>query len=155
MPWPGWGRVYLPWMVDSNGQTENITSRIVLSTRSVTNHAYLSWVIKMFMMINILDVFYPHGGFLRKFETHLLCSYFYPQGNRDNRVTDVHDLGLQLPMMEYHNQTWTWLDFLMNVKKDCKRVLISQVFHSRNLETQTHLSTCDKLCEKNFDPVSS
>ena len=32
-----------------------------------------------------------------------------------------------VPTLEYHNQTWTYLDLLMAMKADCKKVLISQV----------------------------
>ena len=55
---------------------------------------------------------------------------FCSQGNKDKNIEDVNDVGLILPTFEYHNQTWTWLDFLMALKKDHKRVLISQVSHN-------------------------
>ena len=49
------------------------------------------------------------------------------QGEKDKNIEDAYDLSLLLPTLEYHNETWTWLDFLLAVKKDSKRILIQQV----------------------------
>ena len=49
------------------------------------------------------------------------------KGEKEKNIEDVHDFMLLFPMFEYHNVTWTWLDFLLAVRNDTKRVLISQV----------------------------
>ena len=49
------------------------------------------------------------------------------QGSKEKNIEDLYDLSLLLPTLEYHNETWTWLDFLLAVKKDSKRILIQQV----------------------------
>ena len=54
-------------------------------------------------------------------------SAFFLQGLKDKNVTDVQNFGFVVPTLEYHNQTWTYLDVLLAMKNDCKRVLISQV----------------------------
>lgn len=46
---------------------------------------------------------------------------------------DWKDLNLVLPCLEYHNNTWTWLDFAMAVKRDSRKALVAQV------ETFPHL----------------
>ncbi|CAH1800960.1 unnamed protein product [Owenia fusiformis] len=48
------------------------------------------------------------------------------KGEKGKNIEDVHDFTLMLPTLEYHNQTWTWLDLLMALKNDNKRVLIAQ-----------------------------
>lgn len=40
---------------------------------------------------------------------------------------DWKDLNLVLPCLEYHNNTWTWLDFAMAVKRDSRKALVAQV----------------------------
>lgn len=40
---------------------------------------------------------------------------------------DWGDLNLVLPCLEYHNNTWTWLDFAMAVKRDSRKALVAQV----------------------------
>ena len=49
------------------------------------------------------------------------------QGSKDKNLIDVQNIQLQLPTLQYHNETWTWFDFLMAVKKDSRKVLIGQV----------------------------
>ena len=43
-------------------------------------------------------------------------------------MTDVHEFDVIIPMLEYHSMTWTWHDFAMAVKRDCKKQLVSQVY---------------------------
>ena len=70
------------------------------------------------------------------------------QGEKEkNLVADVHDFLFLLPTLEYHNQTWTWLDLLMTMKNDSKRVLLSQVHchsgsssHSYTVPSGPHLT---------------
>lgn len=48
------------------------------------------------------------------------------QGEKNS--VDWGDLNLVLPCLEYHNNTWTWLDFAMAVKRDSRKALVAQVF---------------------------
>lgn len=48
-----------------------------------------------------------------------------PQGEKSS--VDWKDLNLVLPCLEYHNNTWTWLDFAMAVKRDSRKALVAQV----------------------------
>ncbi|OTF79151.1 hypothetical protein BLA29_003594, partial [Euroglyphus maynei] len=48
------------------------------------------------------------------------------KGNKNKNLSDLHDVYLLIPTIEYHNRTWTWLDLLMALKNDSKRVLFSQ-----------------------------
>lgn len=45
----------------------------------------------------------------------------------DKNSVDWGDLNLVLPCLEYHNNTWTWLDFAMAVKRDSRKALVAQV----------------------------
>lgn len=47
------------------------------------------------------------------------------QGEKSS--VDWKDLNLVLPCLEYHNNTWTWLDFAMAVKRDSRKALVAQV----------------------------
>uniref|UniRef100_A0ACB8ECM7 Uncharacterized protein n=1 Tax=Sphaerodactylus townsendi TaxID=933632 RepID=A0ACB8ECM7_9SAUR len=44
---------------------------------------------------------------------------------------DWGDLNLVLPFLEYHNNTWTWLDFAMAVKRDSRKALVAQVIKEK------------------------
>lgn len=55
------------------------------------------------------------------------------KGKKEKNLEDVHDLSLVLSTIEYHNRTWTWLDLLMALKNDAKKILLSQVILNRNL----------------------
>ena len=57
-------------------------------------------------------------------QVSLLVSY---KGEREKNLEDVRDVHVTLPMLEYHSVTWTWHDFAMALKRDCKRQLIQQV----------------------------
>ncbi|XP_076059759.1 bridge-like lipid transfer protein family member hobbit isoform X2 [Oratosquilla oratoria] len=46
-------------------------------------------------------------------------------------IEDVSNFRLVVPTLEYHNVTWTWLDFLMAMKQDSKTALLSQVFKQK------------------------
>jgi hypothetical protein len=50
---------------------------------------------------------------------------FLLQGEKNS--VDWGDLNLVLPCLEYHNNTWTWLDFAMAVKRDSRKALVAQV----------------------------
>lgn len=42
-------------------------------------------------------------------------------------MEDITNVGLTVPNLEYHNVTWTWLDLLLAMKNDSRKVLLSQV----------------------------
>lgn len=48
------------------------------------------------------------------------------KGRKEKNIANLNNVSLNLPTIEYHNHTWTWLDLLMALKSDTKRVLISQ-----------------------------
>ena len=49
------------------------------------------------------------------------------KGEKEKNLEDVHNFLLTVPTLEYHNVTWTWLDLLLAMKNDTRRVLLSQV----------------------------
>lgn len=49
------------------------------------------------------------------------------KGKKEKNLEDVTMVRLVIPTLEYHNVTWTWLDFLMAIKQDSKSALLSQV----------------------------
>ncbi|XP_077422133.1 bridge-like lipid transfer protein family member 2 isoform X2 [Vanacampus margaritifer] len=44
---------------------------------------------------------------------------------------DWKDFNLVLPCLEYHNNTWTWLDFAMAVKRDSRKALVAQMIKEK------------------------
>ena len=55
------------------------------------------------------------------------------KGEKEKNIVDVHDFKLALPTLEYHSRTWTWLDLLLAMKKDCISCLVSQVKRLENI----------------------
>ncbi|XP_078600068.1 bridge-like lipid transfer protein family member 2 isoform X1 [Branchiostoma floridae x Branchiostoma japonicum] len=53
------------------------------------------------------------------------------KGQKDKNIEDVHNFTLLVPMLEYHNLTLTWLDFLMILKKEYKNALLSQAIKEK------------------------
>ncbi|KAJ7309074.1 hypothetical protein JRQ81_008371 [Phrynocephalus forsythii] len=49
----------------------------------------------------------------------------------EKNSVDWGDLNLVLPCLEYHNNTWTWLDFAMAVKRDSRKALVAQVIKEK------------------------
>ncbi|XP_053313051.1 bridge-like lipid transfer protein family member 2 [Spea bombifrons] len=49
----------------------------------------------------------------------------------EKNSVDWGDLNLVLPCLEYHNNTWTWLDFAMAVKRDSRMALVAQVIKEK------------------------
>ncbi|GFS83721.1 protein KIAA0100 [Nephila pilipes] len=58
------------------------------------------------------------------------------KGKKEKNIEDVHDLSLVLSTIEYHNRTWTWLDLLMALKNDAKKILLSQAIKQRLLKSR-------------------
>ncbi|MPC84443.1 Protein KIAA0100 [Portunus trituberculatus] len=52
------------------------------------------------------------------------------KGKKEKNLEDVTMVRLVIPTLEYHNVTWTWLDFLMAIKQDSKTALVSQVLNA-------------------------
>ncbi|XP_071945413.1 bridge-like lipid transfer protein family member 2 [Antedon mediterranea] len=53
------------------------------------------------------------------------------KGGKEKNIEDVHNLNILLPTQEYHNQTWTWLDLLMALKREYKQALLSQAIKEK------------------------
>ncbi|XP_067136363.1 protein hobbit [Centruroides vittatus] len=56
------------------------------------------------------------------------------KGEKEKNIEDLHECGLVLPTLEYHDCTWTWLDLLMEMKNATKRVLVSQAIKQKLLK---------------------
>jgi hypothetical protein len=56
------------------------------------------------------------------------------KGNKEKNLEDITDFHLLVPTLEYHNVTWTWLDLLLAMKNDSRKVLLSQVMFFRIIE---------------------
>jgi hypothetical protein len=53
------------------------------------------------------------------------------KGSKEKNIEDIRDFSLTIPTLEYHNVTWTWLDLLLAMKSDSRRVILSQVINYR------------------------
>ncbi|KAK8395934.1 hypothetical protein O3P69_005808 [Scylla paramamosain] len=53
------------------------------------------------------------------------------KGKKEKNLEDVTMVRLVIPTLEYHNVTWTWLDFLMAIKQDSKTALLSQAIRHK------------------------
>ncbi|XP_053684386.1 protein hobbit [Sabethes cyaneus] len=53
------------------------------------------------------------------------------KGNKEKNIEDITDLSLLIPTLEYHNVTWTWLDLLLAMKSDSRKVLLSQAIKQK------------------------
>ncbi|KAG8178260.1 hypothetical protein JTE90_018807, partial [Oedothorax gibbosus] len=58
------------------------------------------------------------------------------KGRKEKNIEDVHELSLILSTLEYHNRTWTWLDLLMALKNDAKKILLSQAIKQKLLKSR-------------------
>ncbi|XP_061829189.1 bridge-like lipid transfer protein family member 2 isoform X1 [Nerophis lumbriciformis] len=65
---------------------------------------------------------------------------------------DWKDLNLVLPCLEYHNNTWTWLDFAMAVKRDSRKALVAQMIKEKlRLKPATGLDLRGKTSDSKAD----
>ncbi|XP_063241781.1 protein hobbit isoform X2 [Bacillus rossius redtenbacheri] len=53
------------------------------------------------------------------------------KGNKEKNIEDIRDFSLVIPTLEYHNVTWTWLDLLLAMKSDSRRVILSQAIKQK------------------------
>ncbi|GAB6029832.1 hypothetical protein CHUAL_005542 [Chamberlinius hualienensis] len=62
------------------------------------------------------------------------------KGEKEKNIEDVHDFGLVVPTLEYHNVTWTWLDLLLAMKNDSRKALLSQAIKHK-LQIKSRISS--------------
>ncbi|CAN7988597.1 unnamed protein product [Ixodes pacificus] len=67
-------------------------------------------------------------------EVPLRLSY---KGEKEKNLEDLNDCSLVLPTIELHNRTCTWLDLLMVIKNDARKVLLSQAIKQK-LQIKSH-----------------
>lgn len=53
------------------------------------------------------------------------------KGNKEKNIEDISNFALVIPTLEYHNVTWTWLDLLLAMKSDSRRVIVSQAIKQK------------------------
>lgn len=53
------------------------------------------------------------------------------KGNKEKNLEDLRDISIVIPTLEYHNVTWTWLDLLLAMKSDSRRVILSQAIRQK------------------------
>lgn len=53
------------------------------------------------------------------------------KGSKEKNLEDIRDFSLVIPTLEYHNVTWTWLDLLLAMKTDSRRVILSQAIKQK------------------------
>lgn len=56
-------------------------------------------------------------------EVPITVSY---KGGKANHISAIDNFTLIVPTIEYHNQTWTWLDVLMSIKNESQKRLLPQ-----------------------------
>ena len=54
--------------------------------------------------------------------THCLSYH----GEREKNIEDMYRFVLKLPTLEYHNRTWSWLEFMIAIRKDIAMAVFSQ-----------------------------
>uniref|UniRef100_T1HBB3 FMP27 C-terminal domain-containing protein n=1 Tax=Rhodnius prolixus TaxID=13249 RepID=T1HBB3_RHOPR len=53
------------------------------------------------------------------------------KGTKEKNLEDIRDFSLIIPTLEYHNVTWTWLDLLLAMKSDSRKVILSQAIKQK------------------------
>lgn len=53
------------------------------------------------------------------------------KGNKEKNLEDIRDFSLVIPTLEYHNVTWTWLDLLLAIRSDSRKVILSQAIKQK------------------------
>ncbi|XP_051891846.1 protein KIAA0100-like isoform X2 [Pristis pectinata] len=70
----------------------------------------------------------------------------------EKNIEDWKDFSLVLPCLEYHNNTWTWLDFAMAVKRDSRKALLAQVIKEKlRLKPASGLEARSRIAEPKAD----
>ncbi|KAF4523917.1 hypothetical protein B566_EDAN012268 [Ephemera danica] len=65
------------------------------------------------------------------------------KGSKEKNLEDIRDFSLTIPTLEYHNVTWTWLDLLLAMKSDSRKVIVSQAIKQK-LQIKTTRSTTEE-----------
>ncbi|CAH1098513.1 unnamed protein product [Psylliodes chrysocephalus] len=65
------------------------------------------------------------------------------KGTKEKNLEDLRDYSLIIPTLEYHNMTWTWLDMLMAIRNDSKRVILSQAIKQK-LQLKRNTGSADE-----------
>ncbi|CAG9773769.1 unnamed protein product [Ceutorhynchus assimilis] len=53
------------------------------------------------------------------------------KGTKEKNLEDLRDVSIVIPTLEYHNMTWTWLDLLIAIRNDTKKVILSQAIKQK------------------------
>ncbi|XP_066139777.1 protein hobbit isoform X1 [Euwallacea fornicatus] len=53
------------------------------------------------------------------------------KGTKEKNLEDLRDVSIVIPTLEYHNMTWTWLDLLIAIRNDTKKVIVSQAIKQK------------------------
>ena len=77
-----------------------------------------------YVHVQLHSVMYIHEA---HWATALGHSYNFCAQSENVSFKDLQNQRVMLPILEYHNRNWTWTDMLMEVKKDYKNAIISQV----------------------------
>lgn len=54
----------------------------------------------------------------------VIHSFSY-QGAKEKNLEDLYDFVIHMPTLEYRNRTWSWLDFIEQLKKDALKIILS------------------------------
>ena len=65
------------------------------------------------------------------------------KGNKEKNLEDIRDFSLVIPTLEYHNVTWTWLDLLMAIMSESKKVILSQAIKQK-LQIKRNIGSSDQ-----------
>uniref|UniRef100_A0A915IWU7 FMP27/BLTP2/Hobbit GFWDK motif-containing RBG unit domain-containing protein n=1 Tax=Romanomermis culicivorax TaxID=13658 RepID=A0A915IWU7_ROMCU len=66
-------------------------------------------------------------------EVPFIVSY---KGEKEKNIEDVENFQLEIPLIEYHDRNWTWLDLALAIKQRCKRVLLQQFMKQKLLKSR-------------------
>ncbi|KAJ1512945.1 hypothetical protein HMI54_015328 [Coelomomyces lativittatus] len=72
---------------------------------------------------------------------------FSYRGMKEKNIEDVHDFVLTSPNLEYKNKTWTWLEFLMQVRRDIFFAILShtgQLVKEKLFSSKRSMSTLNE-----------
>merc|ERR1719376_1485213 len=61
-------------------------------------------------------------------QVQLLVSF---KGEKDKNIMDLREFQLTIPVLEYHNNTWTWQDFANKFKSEVKNILLRQILKEK------------------------
>ncbi|RWS30554.1 hypothetical protein B4U80_04431 [Leptotrombidium deliense] len=81
-------------------------------------------------------------------EVPITVSY---RGRKDKSIMNINNFGFILPTVEYHNQTWTWLDLLMAIKNESKHRLLHQAVKQKLkpfFSSSSHHAIDENVCKE-------